>query len=45
MIMKRIHQTSLEAAEQQGIPGNYVNGAYIAGFVKVVDSMVDQGVV
>jgi glutamate dehydrogenase (NADP+) len=45
MIMKSIHQTSLEAAEQYGTPGNYVNGANIAGFVKVVDSMVDQGVV
>ena len=37
MIMKSIHQTSLEAAEQYGTPGNYVNGANIAGFVKVVD--------
>ena len=45
MIMKSIHQASLEAAEQYGTPGNYVNGANIAGFVKVVDSMVDQGVV
>jgi len=26
-------------------PGNYVVGANIAGFVKVVDSMIDQGVV
>ena len=45
MIMKSIHQTSLEAAEQYGTPGNYVNGANIAGFVKVVDAMIDQGVV
>jgi glutamate dehydrogenase (NADP+) len=45
MIMKSIHQTSLEAAEQYGTPGNYVNGANIAGFVKVVDDMIDQGVV
>ena len=45
IIMKSIHQTSLDAAEQYGTPGNYVNGANIAGFVKVVDSMVDQGVV
>jgi glutamate dehydrogenase (NADP+) len=43
MIMKSIHQTSLEAAEQYGTPGNYVNGANIAGFVKVVDAMLDQG--
>jgi len=45
MIMKSIHQTSLEAAEQYGTPGNYVNGANIAGFVKVVDAMLDQGIV
>ena len=45
VIMKSIHKASLDAAEQYGSPGNYVNGANIAGFVKVVDSMVDQGVV
>jgi glutamate dehydrogenase (NADP+) len=45
MIMKSIHQASLDAAAQYGTPGNYVNGANIAGFVKVVDAMIDQGVV
>jgi len=45
VIMKSIHKASLDAAEQYGSPGNYVNGANIAGFVKVVDAMVDQGVV
>jgi glutamate dehydrogenase (NADP+) len=45
MIMKSIHQTSLEAGEQYGTPGNYVNGANIAGFVKVVEAMMDQGLV
>jgi len=45
MIMKSIHQTCLNAAEQYGTPGNYMNGANIAGFVKVVDAMIDQGVV
>jgi len=45
MIMKSIHQTCLEAAEQYGHPGNYVIGANIAGFVKVVDAMLDQGLV
>jgi glutamate dehydrogenase (NADP+) len=45
MIIKGIHQTCLDAAEQHGTPGNYVNGANIAGFVKVVDAMIDQGVV
>lgn len=45
MIMKSIHQTCLEAGDQYGTPGNYVNGANIAGFVKVVDAMMDQGLV
>jgi glutamate dehydrogenase (NADP+) len=45
IIMKGIHQTCLEAAEQCGTPGNYLNGANIAGFVKVVDAMLDQGLV
>jgi len=44
-IMTSIHRTCLETAEQYGTPGNYVNGANIAGFVKVVDAMMDQGVV
>ncbi|MGD2268905.1 MAG: NADP-specific glutamate dehydrogenase [Desulfobacterales bacterium] len=45
LIMKGIHKTCLDAAEQCGTPGNYVNGANITGFVKVVDAMLDQGVV
>ncbi len=45
MIMDNIHKTCLEAAELYGTPGNYVNGANIAGFVKVADAMLDQGVV
>jgi glutamate dehydrogenase (NADP+) len=45
IIMKCIHKTCMDAAEQYGMPGNYVAGANIAGFVKVVDSMLDQGVV
>jgi glutamate dehydrogenase (NADP+) len=45
MIMKSIHHTCLEAAEQYGHPGNYVSGANIAGFLKVVDAMMDQGIV
>jgi glutamate dehydrogenase (NADP+) len=45
MIMKSIHQTCLDAADQYGTPGNYMNGANITGFVKVVDAMLDQGVV
>jgi glutamate dehydrogenase (NADP+) len=44
-IMKNIHRMCMETAEYYGSPGNYVVGANIAGFVKVVDSMIDQGVV
>ena len=45
LIMNSIHQTCREASEQYGSPGNYVVGANIAGFVKVVDAMLDQGLV
>ena len=45
MIMTNIHKTCRETAEQYGTPGNYVNGANIAGFVKIVDAMLDQGLV
>ncbi|HEA70155.1 MAG TPA: NADP-specific glutamate dehydrogenase [Desulfobacterales bacterium] len=45
MIMHSIHKTCLEASEAYGTPANYVNGANIAGFVKVVESMLDQGLV
>jgi len=45
MIMKSIHAAASAAAERYGMPGNYVAGANIAGFVKVVDAMMDQGVV
>jgi len=44
-IMANIHQTCLDAAEQYGHAGNYMVGANIAGFLKVVDAMLDQGVV
>jgi len=44
-IMQSIHTQAKEAAERFGMPGNYVAGANIAGFVKVADSMIDQGVV
>lgn len=45
MIMADIHGACVGAAERFGTPGNYVNGANIAGFLKVADSMMDQGVV
>ena len=44
-IMKSIHTAAKETAEEYGSPGNYVNGANIAGFIKVADSMMDQGIV
>jgi len=44
-IMRNIHTGCIEAAERFGTPGNYVNGANIAGFLKVADSMIDQGLV
>ena len=45
MIMGDIHTACVAAAERFGTPGNYVNGANIAGFLKVADSMMDQGLV
>jgi glutamate dehydrogenase (NADP+) len=44
-IMKSIHQTCLQTAEKYNAPGNYVMGANIAGFLKVADAMLDQGLV
>ncbi|MCH8153187.1 MAG: NADP-specific glutamate dehydrogenase [Planctomycetes bacterium] len=44
-IMRSIHDTCADAAETYGTPGNYVNGANIAGFCKVADAMLDQGLV
>lgn len=44
-IMIRIHETCVITAERFGTPGNYVNGANIAGFLKVADAMIDQGLV
>ena len=43
-IMKSIHDNAWEAAAKYGKKGNYVVGANIAGFVKVADAMVAQGV-
>ena len=44
-IMKSIHSAAFETAERFNTPGNYVNGANIAGFLKVADAMIDQGLV
>ena len=45
IIKKRIHQSCLDTSSEYGAPGNYVVGANIAGFVKVVNAMLDQGLV
>lgn len=44
-IMKNIYQNSIVAAEEYGHPGNLVVGANIAGFIKVADAMIAQGIV
>ena len=44
-IMKAIHQQCRDTAEAFDVPGNYVHGANIAGFLKVADAMLDQGLV
>ena len=44
-IMKSIHTACIGAADEYGTPGNYVNGANIAGFVKVAKAMMAQGIV
>ena len=44
-IMKDIHDNAADAAEEYATKGNYVAGANIAGFRKVADAMLDQGVV
>ena len=44
-IMKTIHENCYRTAEKYGTPGNYVNGANIAGFLKVANAMMDQGIV
>ena len=44
-IMVDIHKAANEAAEEYGTPGNYINGANIAGFLKVARAMMAQGLV
>jgi glutamate dehydrogenase (NADP+) len=44
-IMRRIHETCAESAEQFGAPGNYVVGANAAGFIRVADAMLALGVI
>ena len=44
-IMRGIHRRTAETAEEYGRPGDYVVGANIAGFIKVADAMLAQGVI
>ncbi|GAB4175253.1 MAG: NADP-specific glutamate dehydrogenase [Calditrichia bacterium] len=44
-IMVNIHKTCYDTAEEYGTPGNLMNGANIAGFLKVANSMLDQGII
>ena len=44
-IMVNIHKNCFDTAERFGTPGNLLNGANIAGFLKVADAMMDQGLV
>jgi len=44
-LMTTIHKNAFDTAAEYGAPGNLVVGANIAGFVKVADAMLDQGLV
>lgn len=44
-IMKNIHDTCVETAIRFGVPGDYLMGANIAGFMKVAHAMLEQGLV
>ncbi|MGN7178832.1 glutamate dehydrogenase [Paenibacillus sp. FSL R5-0490] len=44
-IMTNIYRSTVKAAEDYGYPGNLVAGANIAGFIKVADAMIAQGVI
>ncbi len=44
-IMKNIHHNAYTTAKEYGCEGNYVAGANIAGFLKVANAMIDQGIV
>ena len=44
-IMRSIHATCVEMADEYGAPGDYVQGANLAGYLRVADAMVAQGVI
>ena len=43
-IMQRVHSTCVQYGDK-GDFINYVDGANVGGFVRVADSMIDQGIV
>ncbi|MFE6132554.1 MULTISPECIES: NADP-specific glutamate dehydrogenase [Streptomyces] len=45
VIMRDIHQVAHDTAERYGLPGDYVAGANIAGFERVADAMLAQGLI
>jgi glutamate dehydrogenase (NADP+) len=44
-IMRNIHTQCVRSAREFGCEGNYVDGANIAGFIKVAEAMLDQGII
>ena len=42
--MINIHKNGFDTAEKYGMPGNYVAGANIAGFLKIAEATIAQGV-
>ncbi len=44
-LMQEIHDNSFNTAKEYGCEGDYVHGANIAGFMKVADAMIEQGLV
>ena len=44
-IMRDVHDAAFEASERYGRPGDYVLGANTAGFVRVADAMLAQGLI
>lgn len=44
-IMRDVHDSTYEASERYGRPGDYVLGANSAGFVTVAQAMIDQGLI
>jgi len=44
-IMKNIHRTCMDVAAEYGEAGNYFMGANVAGFLRIANAMLDQGLV